>query len=618
MQQDFTTPMMKQYFEIKKQYEDCLLFYRMGDFYELFLEDANIGAQVLNITLTSRARGKDGRIPMAGVPYHAVDSYLSKLVKAGYKVAICEQVSLPNKNGLIDRQVVRIVTPGTLLDEKALEKKENNYIISCMIKDKKIAMTIADISTGYFLTFETETEDIEQTLKDELSRIHPAECILSDQLYNDPDTLRMLRSERQLNIFPFPDWENYATDAKTILKRHFAVTTLESFAIEDKPLALQTAAALLGYLQNTQKGPVHHIKTIKTATLNDHLILDKSTILNLELFSTIREHETRGTLLYVLDQTFTAMGSRLLKSWMRKPLADREEIEKRHRTVETILNTGQIKNNITDNIKQIADIERLVSRLSVGLGNARDLVNLKNSLQKIVEIKQQLAEIPTDLIKQLQQNIKTEIIDIISLIKSNIVEEPPISLREGGFIKGEVNKELDKLRKIVGGSREWIIELEQQERERTGISSLKVRFNQVFGFYIEISKSNLHLIPPNYLRKQTLVNGERFITPELKKKEEIILSAEEKINDIEYRLFQELLAKVLDKVMIIQDAAQSIAALDCLFNFAAIAEKNNYVRPTLVNSEKIHIKNGRHPVVEQLLEEKQFVPNNITLSQSHP
>jgi DNA mismatch repair protein MutS len=618
MQDSFSTPMMKQYMDIKKQYSDCLLFYRMGDFYELFLEDAHIGARVLNITLTGKANGKGGRIPMAGVPYHAVDSYLSKLVKAGYKVAICEQLSPPNKKGLVKRDVVRIVTPGTMLDEKALEKKEHNYLISLTTDNKAVALTIADVSTGYFATTEIRADDMQQVILDELARIHPKECILPDELYNDAAFLRLLKTEREMNIFPYADWNIVASDARALLQKHFGVATLAGFDLEEKKLAQKTSAVLLAYLQETQKGPVQHIKKVDSYTTHDYLHLDRSTVINLELFTTIREHDRRGTLLSVLDETATAMGGRLLKEWIRKPLIQKDAIEARYDAIEELQQKQSQRQEIRELIKEVSDIERLISRCSVGLGNARDLVNLKSSLQTIVKIKNALKKCNASLLIALQESILVSkdtngIGSIISLIEKTIVPEPPISIREGGMIHTGIDEELDKLRKIVNGSRDWIVALEQEEREKTGINSLKVRFNQVFGFYIEVSKSNVHLAPQTYMRKQTLVNAERFITAELKQQEEIILSAEEKMHDIEYQIFQKTLAEILSHVSILQDAAASIASVDCLLTFAYIAEKRNYIRPKLSMTGELKIKNGRHPVVETLLEHKQFVPNDVSL-----
>lgn len=616
--QDSITPMMKQYMAIKKQYPDCLLFYRMGDFYELFHEDAHIGARVLNITLTGKANGNGGRIPMAGVPYHAVDSYLAKLVKAGYKVAICEQLSPPNKRGLVERDVVRIVTPGTMLDEKALSKKENNYIISLAVADKRIAVTTADLSTGYFAVSEITADSVEQSLRDELSRTSPTECILSDEVYNDPRMLKILNNQTGLNIYPFAAWETYTSSAEAYLKKHFGVIDLHGFGVADKPLALQSAAALLGYLQNTQKSNVAHIKKLITTTNDEYMTLDKSTIINLELFSTIREHDTRGSLLSVLDQTQTAMGGRLLKQWLRRPLIKKNAIASRHSAVGELLQNVTKRTLLSDNLQAVSDIERLLSRLSVHLGNARDLVNLKLSLQKTIAIKNLMRDCLTPLIRELESQISIDLAKIIERIETQIVAEPPIDVKEGGIIQDGVNAKLDALRKRVRGSKAWIVELEKKEREETGIGSLKVRFNKVFGFYIEISKSNLHLVPAYYQRKQTLVNGERFITPELKEHEEIILTAEEKINSLEYALYQEVLEDVLTQITLLQDAASSIAYLDCLVNFATIAEKNQYTRPTLLETGEIHMKGSKHPVVEKLLgEQKQFVPNDVTLDNNN-
>ncbi|HSW97404.1 MAG TPA: DNA mismatch repair protein MutS [Candidatus Saccharimonadales bacterium] len=619
LMQDFTTPMMKQYMEIKKQYPDCLLFYRMGDFYELFMEDANIGSQVLNITLTGKAAGKDTRIPMAGVPYHAVDIYLAKLVRAGYKVAICEQVSLPNKYGLVDREVVRIVTPGTVLDEKALEKKENNYIVSLDIQNQKLAISCADISTGYFETSEIPLRNIKQTIQNEFSRLRPSECILSNTSYNNPELLKMLKAENRVNISCFSEWEIYANDAKKFLKKHFGVSTLSSFAIENKPLALQTAAALLGYLQTTQKTKVMHIKKIITAETNNVVLLDRSTMINLELFSTIREHNTRGSLLHILDETVTAMGGRLLRHWLQQPLTDKESISNRHAAVEVLFENYDARTMLREALREITDVERILSRLSVNIGNARDLIHLKLSLKEILVVKKLLKTIPSSiLLKTLDDQISTNINKVITIIETNIVDEPPIELKQGGIIKYSINKTLDTLRDTIQNSKTWITEFERKEKEKTGISSLKVRFNKVFGFYIEISNSNVHLAPKNYQRKQTLVNGERFITPELKHHEEIILRAEEEINLIEYKLFLDILSNVLEYIEILQETAQAIATIDCLTNFAHIAEKNNYIRAKIIHSGEIKIQQGRHPVVEKLLEDDvQFVPNDVLLDKTH-
>jgi len=609
--------MMKQYMEIKRQYKDCLVLYRMGDFYELFMEDAHIGAQVLNITLTGKAAGKDTRIPMAGVPYHAVDTYLAKLVKAGYKVAICEQVSLPNKNGLVKREVIRVVTPGTVLDEKALEKKENNYIISLDITDNQLAISAADISTGYFATTQTPYVQLDQSIRDELAKLSPSECILSDQLYNSPEILKILHGEKGLNIYNFHNWNLYSSKAETFLKNHFSVKTLAGFGIEDKPLALQTSATLLGYLKETQKDGVNHFKKIGHLSTNEFVLLDKSTMINLELFSTIREHDTKGALITIIDKTITAMGGRLMKQWLKKPLNQKEAINSRHESVEWLLHESAFRNTVKVLLEEISDIERLLSRLSVKIGNPRDVVNIKLSLQVMLQIKELLQIQTTPLLTSVFTTISPEMKNLVTHIENYILDEPPIDIRNGNIIKNGVNQELDELRGIVNGSREWMTSHEKNERERTGISSLKIRYNKVFGFYIEISKSNLHLIPPNYIRKQTLVNGERFVTSELKHHEEIILSAQERINTMEYDMFMSVLDTIITYTSAIQDGAEAIAILDCLLSFAVLAEKGNYIRPKLLMSGEIKIKKGRHPVVEQLLSEIQFVPNDVTLDNIH-
>lgn len=614
---DFNTPMIKQYLNIKSQYPDCLLLYRMGDFYELFMDDAIIGSKILNITLTSRHKGKDGHIPMAGVPYHALDNYLAKLVQAGYKVAICEQLSPPNKYGLVERDVVRIVTPGTMMDENALKQKDNNYIISLTIENSNLAITAADLSTGYFATTQIAFNDLRQTFKNEFSKLQSTECILPENIYNNPEVLKILRFEDGLNIYAFPDWNQYAENGREVLKNHFGLSTLANFDLQNKPLAVQTAAALLGYLQQTQKSKLIHIKKLDSLAVADHLVMDRSTTINLELFSTIREHNVRGSLYFVLDQTVTAMGGRLLKQWLIKPLIKKEGILQRYDCVEYFLQNKQIQYQIREQLKQVSDVERILSRLSIGLGNARDLINLKKSLLIIIEIKELLKNQKINLINKLYKDISLKLDSVVNLIETKISDEPPTTLKDGALIKPKQNKDLDKLRSIVNNSRDWLLELELKERNRTGISSLKIRFNQVFGFYIEVSKANLHLVPNNYFRKQTLVNGERFITPELKEQEEIILTAEEKINALEYQLYTEVLEKVLDYIIPLQEAAQAIAVIDCLTNFAYLAEKEVYVKPNIINSGEIKIINGRHPVVEKLLEDKKFVPNNVLLNSNN-
>ena len=608
---DFSTPMMQQYMELKKQHAECLLFFRLGDFYEMFLDDAKTAAEVLGITLTSRARGKDGRIPMAGVPYHAVDGYLAKLISAGYKVAICEQITEPDSKGLVERAVVRIVTPGTLLDEKNLHKKENNYLLSLATEKNLVGVAVADVSTGEFLSSEfligTDLT-LAQILGEIFSQFHPAECILSPELYADKNVLQLLTKQDSMSISPYSDWQKWASPKQVakILKNHFKVTTLASFTIAENPVAQQASAALLGYLQHTQKTLVSHIQTLQPLFAEKYVRMDHSTISNLELFVNLRNGQRKASLLDVIDHTQTAMGGRLLKKWLMKPLFSKKEIEARLDEVEKFLQKSQLRQELKEELRKITDIERTLARISVKLGNPRDLRNLAAALKLSLDI----------LAKLKVTQPRAEIKKLISIIENTLVELPPIDPRQGGLIANGINTHLDELRKIVNTSKDWMAELEIAERKKTGISSLKIKFNQVFGFYIEISNANLHLAPVSYMRKQTLVNAERFITPELKKHEEIILQAEEKMQKIEYKVFLHLVDQVLQTIAPLQSVAKSIAQIDCLVGLAELAARQHYTRPTIVKNGEIEISEGRHPVVEQLLDDHSFVPNDVMLDEN--
>ncbi len=611
--QNFTTPMMKQYLAIKDEYKDCLLFFRMGDFYELFLEDALVGAKVLDITLTSRSKGRDGRIPMAGVPYHAVDPYLNKLVKAGYKVAICEQMTEPDKKGIVEREVIRVVTPGTVTDEKMLDRKENNYIISVVFDKQRTGIAIADLSTGLFQTTELETQRHTHTIIDELAKIRPAECIISPADFNNPAILKLLRAQKDMNINCFHPWDTYVKRAKKFLTSHFHISSLIGFDLEHNPLARNAAAALLGYLKEMQKNNVSHITTITSYARQENLILDRSTITNLELFTTLRDHEQEGSLIHVMDHTVTPMGGRMVREWIRKPLVNKDAISDRHQAVEELLNAHDLRSSLAVTLNNITDIERTLARLATGTGNARDLIHLKSGIRETLEIRSLLRKPASTYLKSIIEGISLQLIDIVELIEKNIVDEPPFDTKDGGLFRTGINKALDNLRKTVNSGHSWVVKLEEEERKRTGITSLKVRYNKVFGFYIEISNANLHLIPRNYQRKQTLVNGERFITPELKQQEEIILTAEDTMNKMEYEMFQELLSQILKHTSLIQQAAQKVAQLDCIHSLADTAYTSQYCKPIMTSDGSINITNARHPVVEQLLDKTVFVPNNVFL-----
>ncbi len=592
MDREFSTPMMIQYMEVRRQYPDCVLFFRLGDFYELFLDDALLGAKILNITLTARPRGKDGDVPMAGVPYHAAEHYLAKFVKAGYKVAICEQITEPDKKGIVERAVIRIVTPGTVLNENSLNQKENNHIVSISMANEKnsvvLGIAFADISTGAFFTTEIvakNSQEFEQLLLTELLRFQPSECILPNELYSNAKLLGLLKKVANMNIFQFEDWDQFGSDAKKYLKTHFAIQSLRGFGIETKPQAIVVSAALLGYLNHTQQQSISHIKKIAAYKPHDFVILDRSTIVNLELFETIREGEKNGSLLNVIDHTVSAGGGRLLKKWLLHPLKSKTEIEKRLNFVYELLFNRNLRTSIISILSQMYDVERIIAKLSVGLANPGDVVNLKISLQKVLEVVAEIEKLKNNLVKELVAQVTSEISEVISLIEKRILDAPKIDLRGGGIIREGLDFHLDELRKISGGGKSWVKEFEQKERDRTGIASLKVKYNKVFGYYIEVSNSNLQSVPQDYYRKQTLVN-------------------------------LETVAEIVQHTEALQNAAQMVAVVDVLASFAVLAQKENYSRPEFITTGEIIISKGRHPVVEKVLEDAQFVPNDTFLNNS--
>ncbi|MFA6981704.1 MAG: DNA mismatch repair protein MutS [Patescibacteria group bacterium] len=611
---DFATPMMQQYVNIKRQYPDCLLFFRLGDFYEMFMDDAKVASEILDITLTGRDRGQDGRIPMAGVPFHSVNSYISKLVRAGYKVAICEQVSDPSEKGLVDREVIRVVTPGTLFDEDSLDRKTNNFIVSVSIEDKFLGLALADVSTGDFFSEQFELGNLDQILADEFAKYSPSECILSYSLYGNAGILKALKAHPGLNVFPFEDYEFFSEEAERYLKTHFGVATLSSFGLDNKEHAQKAAAALLGYLKRTQKDNISHIKGIRPFRQDHYVGLDRSTILNLELFSQIRSNGRKGSLIDVLDRTITAMGGRMLKVWLLHPLTSAKEISERYDTVEIFHDSNNVREELAKLLENIADIERLLSRLSVGVGNARDLLTMKNSLDVALALKRSLAEIEVPMLKGFGKEKLLGLEKLVEKIGNVLVDDPPVDLKGGGLIRSGVDTELDSLRDRVAESKVWVAELEEREKVRTKISSLKVRFNQVFGYYIEITKSNLHLAPEDYIRKQTLVNAERYITPDLKHHEEIILTTKEKTDDLEYSAFRKLVEEVLKHTQEIQKISRYVATVDCLFSFSELARAYRYIRPQLLTTGEINIKEGRHAVVERFVDSGAFVPNDTFLN----
>lgn len=610
----FQTPMMQQYARIKQEYPDAILFFRLGDFYEMFLEDAQIGSQILGITLTSRHKGKDGRIPMAGVPYHSADSYIAKLVREGYKVAVCEQVSNPAEPGLVEREVVRVVTPGTLLDEKYLEQDSNCYLMSLHLESETLGVAVADLGTGdYRATQVPETE-----LVNEIERFHPRELILSPQDYQNPRVLKEIKGLGVANIYEFKGWPDSYSDAVLHLSSFYDVETLEGFGLEGKPAATIAATALLKYLQETQKGRVGHLRNLFYYHNGEFLVLDATTIRNLELFSPLRGNGQSASLWRVLNHTQTAMGGRRLRSWILRPLLDARKINLRLDAVEWLVQNRELCLRLRQELSKVRDVERLLSRLSVGTGNARDLVGLVESLLAVREVAGFLpSRGRVGLIKLLRGKLSSsKLVEVIELIERAIDSDPPATVHEGGIIADGFSPELDELRQVARGGKEWLARLEEQERKRSGIENLKVGFNRVYGYYLEVPKTKVNLVPQDFIRKQTLANTERFITPKLKEYEERVLTAEEQARELEYRLFCQVVEDVLRFLEALQEVAEAVAQLDVLASFAYLAEKNHYARPKILaksSTGTLRIKEGRHPVVEELRRKQQFVPNDTWL-----
>lgn len=600
------TPMMKQYTEIKKRYPDALLFFRLGDFYEMFGEDAQIAAKELEIALTSREAGKAGRIPMCGVPYHAVNGYLEKLVGKGYRVAICEQLEDPKQaKGVVKRDVVRVVTPGTFI-EGALEEKRSQYLTAVALVGESYGIASLDLSTGQFLV--TELDSFTK-VEDELFRLSPAELVVGSA---SPllDELSRTAAQMQVTISQVDRRLAYVEAASAILMEHFEVATLDPFGL-DSPAKICAAGIALAYAQDTQKDILEHILKVQTYTLEQFLQIDAHSRLNLELTRTIRDGRKTGSLLGVIDHTRTSMGGRLLRWNLEQPLVDKGEIIRRQDAVAALVDDAALRLEMQDLLDQVYDLERLMGRLAVGTGGARDLRALCSSLKVIPRLKELLAGHPTELLSSLEQQLDP-LTELTDLIDSAIVENPPISVREGGIIKPGFNKQLDELRTASRDGKQWIKNLEAQERERTGIKSLKVGFNKVFGYYIEVTKPNLEYVPKDYERKQTLSNAERFITPELKEKEALILGADERIMEMEYELFCTILDEAKGYMEKIQANAAALAFLDALQSLAETAARYNYVRPEITTDTTLKISQGRHPVIETL--QSGFVPNDVTLT----
>ncbi len=611
------TPMIEQYLAVKEQYKDCILFYRLGDFYEMFFDDAVIASKVLELVLTKKACGNDQKAPMCGVPYHAVENYIAKMVDHGYKVAIAEQMTDPAlSKGIVEREVIRVITPGTLVQESMLSEKDNNYLVSVYMDNEGVGLAYTDISTGEFCALQFDTGDNDTVLLEELTRIQPRE-IICNLASDEAKALWQYASEQ--DIFISKGGERYfghSACAKAI-QDHYKTSYEKSagLASEDVPLLFYSVGALLSYLKDTQKQDLEHLSDLAIKDIRGCMLLDRATIRNLEITESLYDKRSQGSLFAILDCCGTAMGSRKLKSWLREPLIDMKAINKRLDAVEELVDNILIRNNLKLALRAVYDLERILARISLGTANARDLVALKVSLSVIPDIKDCLASLDSDLLNELNSEIDP-MSEICDEIDRAIVEEPPYIVREGGLIKKGYSEELDGIYESAKDGRKWIAGLENSERERTGIKQIKVGYNKVFGYYIEISKGYKGDIPDNYIRKQTLVNGERYITPELKEVESVVLNAQSKINDLEYRLFNELRDKVKAISGIIQRTSSAIASADALCSFAEKSSKLGYVKPVVNSEDEIIIKKGRHPVIENTIENGQFISNDIYLNRS--
>ena len=610
------SPMMQHYLETKKQYKDCVLFYRLGDFYEMFFEDAEIVSRELELTLTGKDCGQEKRAPMSGIPYHAADSYIAKLIEKGYKVAICEQVEDPKQaKGIVKREVIRVVTPGTVIESNLLEEKKNNYIMAIYKSGLYFGISVCDISTGEFLATQIVEHNNFARLLDEISRYSPAEIIVSDMMFNSKTEIEKIKERFETYISK--ESEESFDGEYELLSGMYNIIDDKNEKIKnlsDKKLAIYAINALLKYLEDTQKTSLDHINTIKIYNTTRYMALDINARRNLEITEKMRDKSKKGTLLWVLDKTSTSMGGRLLRRWLNDPLIDRKEINDRLDAVEELKDSIILHGDVVEALKKVYDIERLAGKISYGNANGRDMISLKNSVKQLPEIKKVLSTTGAGLLKEIYENIDT-LNDIYEIIEKSIVDEPPIGVKDGGIIKIGYDPEIDKLKLATTEGKKWILELEAKEREQTGIKGLKVGFNKVFGYFIEFTKSNLSMVPDRYVRKQTLTNCERYITEELKNLENQILGAEERVVTLEYNAFCEVRSSIEKQIQRIQKTATLVSTLDVLVSFATVAEDMNYVKPEVDNGGVIDRKEGRHPVIEKMISNSNFVPNDTYLDE---
>jgi len=603
------TPLMAQYYKIKEVHPDTVLLFRVGDFFETFEEDAKTASKVLGITLTKRANGAAGEVPLAGFPHHAIDTYLPKLVRAGYRVAVCEQMENPKfARGIVKREVVEVVTPGVAFSDKLLDHKKNNYLFAICIRENVAGLSFCDISTGEYSLYEVDSN----SLKQQIELINPAEILVAKK---DKEFLAKIITSVSSNIriTKIDDWifnYDYAAD---ILNVHFNTTGLKGFGVDKYHVGIISAGVILNYLQETQKANLSHLNKVTVYNPSDYMILDFATKRNLEIIYSMQDGGRDGSLISILDKTLTPMGGRLLKRWISAPLIKLNPILQRQEAVEELFNKKELRKNLFNELNEIGDLERLTSKICTGRANPRDIVNLKLSLKKIPGIKELLLNSESNTLSRIGSNLKP-LNNLVEKIQDAMVENPPLSIADGGVIKNGYSPELDELRDISIHGKDWIANLQKKERERTGISSLKVSYNKVFGYYIDVSNAHKDKIPDDYIRKQTLVNSERYITPELKVYEEKILNAEEKIYDLETQLFNELRFFLVTETEAIQQNANLIGMLDCFLSFAECAVQYNYVKPEVDESTQMEIIDGRHPVVERILSPgEKYTPNSCKM-----
>ena len=604
------TPMMQQYLQTKEEYPDCILFYRLGDFYEMFFDDAITASKELEITLTGKNCGLEERAPMCGVPYHAVDSYLNRLVSKGYKVAICEQMEDPKlAKGIVKRDVIRIVTPGTNLDMQALDETKNNYIMSIVYIADRFGLSVADVTTGEYMVTEIECSG---KMMDELTKFMPSEIICNEAFYMSGMNLDDLKNRLGITIYSLDAW--YFDDAlcRKTLMEHFQVKSLQGLGLEDYDCGMIAAGALLKYLEETQKNSLSHLSRLTTYTTGNYMVLDSSTRRNLELVETLREKQKRGSLLWVLDKTKTAMGARTLRKYVEQPLIDKASIKKRQDAIEELKNNAICREEIREYLGPVYDLERLVGKITYQSANPRDLIAFQSSLSMLPPIKCILEDMQSELLKEIYGEMDT-LEELCTLVKEAIMEDPPLAMKEGGIIREGYNEEVDRLRRAKSDGKGWLAELEAKEREKTGIKNLRIRYNKVFGYYLEVTNSFKNLVPDYYVRKQTLANAERYIIPELKELEDTILGAEDRLCALEYELYCEVRNKIAGEILRIQTTAKAMAKLDVIASLALVAERNNYVRPKINEKGVIDIKDGRHPVVEKMIPNDMFICNDTYL-----